>query len=203
MKPLLSICICTLPERKRSFDLLLNELLKQRDLIKNGDSLVQIFFDKAERGVKTIGAKSNDMKKCAQGKYIMRIDDDDVPQKHYLQLLLEACQNNFDIITFNFDYYVDGRYLKTNIVNRFIGNDWNSKYWAINYNPTHRFTVDRIFYHLMAVKKEIADKVDFIDANNSEDVNYSEALIPLIKTEFHIDHSLLNVFFSSTKPQNA
>ena len=204
MNPFLTICIATLPERKSSFDRLCSELYKQRNEIPNGMNLIQIITDDAERGAKTIGAKSNDMIKKAKGKYILRIDDDDMPSKHYLHLLLEAiAQNDVDIITFNMDYYIDDKYNKTWVVNRFIGNDWSSKHWAINYNPTHRFTVDRIFYHLMAVKRELAEQVGFINANNAEDVSYSDDLIPLIKTEFHIDHTLLNIFFSSTKTQNA
>lgn len=202
-QPILSILICTLPERVDTFYKLLAELYRQRDQ-NGGIDVVQIHFDMAGRGEKTIGAKSNDLKRKADGQYIMRIDDDDMVAPHFLKLIIEGCRTGKDIITFDFNYFVDGNYLKTMVVNRFLpdGNNHCSKLWAVNYNHTHRFTISDSHYHLMAVKKELADQVDFIDANNAEDVEYSKALIPLIKTEYHIEHALLNVFFSTTKTQN-
>lgn len=199
---ILSILICTLPERKSKFNNLYKELIRQIDQIHNGPDLIEVLYDDTERGLITIGGKSNLLYNRATGKYKMRIDDDDVPRPNYIQLILEACYSGKDIITFDMDYYIDGIYNKTWVINRFIGCDWNSKHWAMNYNPTHRFTVDRIFYHLCAVKKELADQVEFIDANNAEDVGYSEALIPLIKTEFHIEHCMLNIYFDTKKIQN-
>jgi hypothetical protein len=207
-QPILSILICTLPERRESFTRLLHELLNQDIFLSSkgviGNYAVEVLSDNAKRGAKTIGAKSNAMKTKARGKYVMRIDDDDMVTPHFLSLITEACRTGSDIITFDFNYFVDGRYLKTMIVNRFLpdGNNHCSKHWAINYNPSHRFTISDSHYHLMAVKKELVDKVDFIDANNMEDVEYSKALIPLIKTEFHIDHALLNVFYDTKKEQN-
>jgi len=201
-KRLLSIHICTLPDRENSFKKLLNELHRQRDLIPNGKELIEIVSDDAPRGTMNIGGKRNKLKKSTTGKYVVFIDDDDMVAQNYLQLMMEGCSSGKDIITFDMDYYIDGIYNKTWVINRFIGCDWNSKHWAQNYNPTHRFTVDRIFYHLCAVRRELADQVDFIDANNAEDVGYSEALIPLIETEFHIEHCMLHIYFDTKKIQN-
>ena len=44
--------------------------------------------------------------------------------------------------------------------------------------------------------------ITFIDANNAEDIGYSKDLIPLIKSEFHIEHTLLNVYYDTKKIQN-
>lgn len=173
------------------------------DLIPNGKELIEIISDPTPRGVISIGAKRNYLKDSALGQYVVGIDDDDLCSQNYLQLMLEGCYSGKDIITFSFDYYVDGKYLKTMMMNRFLpdGNNHCSKHWATNYNKTHRYKIQG-HYHLCAVKKELADQVDFIDANNMEDVNYSNALIPLIQSEFHIEHTLLNVYFDTKKIQN-
>ena len=203
-KRLLSVHICTLPEREKSFNKLLNELYRQRDLIPNGKDLIEIVFDDAPRGVLKIGGKRNGLRKQTTGAYCIDIDDDDVPSPNYLQLIMEGCYSGKDIITFSFDYYIDGIYSRTMIMNRFLpdGNNHCSKHWAINYNPTHRYTIMGGHYHLCAVKRELADQVSFIDENNMEDVTYSKALIPLIQTEFHIEHTLLTVYFDTKKIQN-
>lgn len=203
-KRLLSVLICTLPERKNSFDKLINELYRQRGLIPNGEELIQIAFDDTLRGEIKIGGKRNKLVRLADGRYVLFIDDDDMIRENFLQLIIEGCYSGKDIITFAFDYYVDWKYLKTMVMNRFLpdGNDHCSKHWAINYNPSHRFKIMG-HYHLCAVKKELADQVKFIDENNMEDVTYSNALIPLIQTEFHVEHTLLNVYFDSKKTPNA
>lgn len=192
---ILSICICTLPERSESFKRLLDELMRQKN------DYVEIFWDDTERGVITIGAKRQKLKQRAIGEYIVYIDDDDMIEKNYVQLVLEATQGYPDIITFSFNKYVDEMYMNTFVVNRFLedGNNWCSPYWARNYNPTHKFTINSVYYHLMAVRRELALQVLFIDSNEREDEAYSDGLIPLIKTEKHIEHKLLDVFFKSVK----
>lgn len=202
---LISILICTLPERKTSFDRVYNELIRQINLTPGAFEAIEILSDDTDRGLATIGYKRETLKKRASGKYVMGIDDDDFPSPHYIQLLIEAARQDADIITFNFNRFVDGVYERTFIINRFLpdGNNWCSKHWCINYNPTHNFTVNNSYYHLCAVKKTIADQVQFIDANNDEDNAYSKALIPIIKTEFRIEHELLNVYYDTKKTQNA
>ena len=212
-QPLLSILICTLPERKKSFAALYAELLSQdaelcrQNIIKH--STIELISDAKDRGEATIGTKRNWLKESARSKYIMYLDDDDEISKNFLHLIVEGCMTGKDIITYDFNYFVDGKYLRTMMMNRFWGkdrpqgeNDHCSKHWATTYNPTHRFTIAESHYHLCAVKKELADQVQFIDANNAEDVEYSKALIPLIQSEYHIEHTLLNVNFSTTKTQN-
>ena len=206
--PLLSILICTMPERKCSYDLLWSELMRQIGNLDRPD-LIQLQSNDTPRGQMSIGAKRNRLKRSATGAYVVYIDDDDMISPNYIQLMLEACQTGKDIITFDFDYYIDGKYSKTMMMNYNWGasrehgpNDHCSKYWAINYNPQHRYTINECHYHLCAVRKELADQVSFPNANNAEDVAYSAALKPLIKSEFHIEHTLLNVYFSTTKEQN-
>ena len=202
-QPLLTILVCTLPERRLKFQQLCHELRVQALKLGTFKDL-EFLSDDTKRGEMTIGKKRNKLKAAATGKYICFLDDDDIPSTHYIKLMLEACSQGKDIITFDFNYFVDEQYLKTMIINRFLpdGNNHCSKHWSINYNPSHRFTVSDTYYHLCALKKELADKVTFIDANNAEDIGYSKDLIPLIKSEFHIEHTLLNVYYDTKKIQN-
>lgn len=195
---LLSILIPTLPERRGKFEDLCKNLKDQ--CIKSGvQDYVEILSDDAERGTVSIGEKRNRLKNKATGRYIVGIDDDDTPSMHYIHLIIDAIQEGKDIVTFSLDYYIDGKYNKTAVVNRFIGNNWSDPYWATNRNPSHRFTFNENYYHLCPVKKELVDQIDFIHENSMEDVEYSKALIPIIKTEKHIEHTLLSINFDSTK----
>ena len=202
--PILSILVCTLPERTKVFNELMAELNNQRNRVHNDfyPSTVEIVVSDIDRGVITIGAKRNWLQKHSNGRYTMYLDDDDMI--HFMTLMIEACLTNKDIITYDFNYFVDQRYLKTMIMNRFLpdGNNHCSKHWAVNYNPSHRFTISESHYHLCAIKKKIAEQIPFIDSNNAEDVDFSKYITPLIESEFHIEHTLLDVFFSTKKIQN-
>jgi glycosyltransferase involved in cell wall biosynthesis len=202
MTPTLSILVAALPdERKESFSWLVGELNRQYKNYFQAD-IIEILTDNAPRGTKTIGEKRNDLVKRAQGSYVLFIDDDDRPHPHYLHLLLEATKYNRDIITFDFDYYRDEVYEKTMSIHHQGTNDWCSIEASTTYRPSHRFTVNNMYYHLCAVKRELALSVKFIEANDMEDTDYTRRLFPLIKTEFHIDHSLLSVFYNSKKTPN-
>lgn len=187
---LLSILIPTLSERKESFNALVEELTAQIKFNKAEDK-IQILYDATPRGEATIGWKREKLKRCAESEYLCYIDDDDMVSKHYIQLVLQAMFHKTNIITFGMDYYdkFNGMFHNTTMVNRFVGDSsrkylkqahYQRKVWSIGYS-----------YHLMVVKKEIADRVEFIDANENEDYLYSQGLMKYIKNEVHIPHSLL------------
>ncbi len=195
---LLSICICTLPERKKSLEKLIYELTRQIKAV-NSDYSFQIITDDTPKGKLNIGPKREKLKRAALGKYILFIDDDDFISADYIMLLLEAMKSDADIITFNLRKFIDGKFHSTLIVNRFMGCDlWDTK-WIYEKNETNTFLVDQLFYHLCAVKKELADQVTFIDANVAEDKFYSDALIPLIKTEHHIDKEIYYYYYNEAE----
>lgn len=180
----LSILICTLPERKEKFDSLVKELTRQAvEIYLDGE--IEILAEDSGRGVKSVGWKRNLLKKCARGEYIVFFDDDDMPAKNYLKEIIKAIETGADIITFNMDYYVNGKYVRKYIINRFIGEFFTET----------EYTIDRIFYHLCAVKKELAMKADFPDKNLQEDLEYSNDLKPFLKTEHRINKSLYNYYF--------
>ena len=192
-KKLLSICICTLKEREDKFNKLLKELKRQIGMSRNPEYF-EILFDAGERGVISIGAKREKMKRIATGKYFVGLDDDDDISSNYIYLLEEGMWHNVDIITFGQDFYQDGRFVAATYFNRFLNKEnAESKAWGFNFNHTRKFYWAGSAYHLMAVRRELALKVPFIDANFNEDHLYSEGLKPLLQSEFHIPHVLYKV----------
>lgn len=192
---LLSICICTLPERKKIFDGLFSKLKNQilnTFLLPNN---YEILYDATERGLITIGAKRNKLRNYAKGKYICFIDDDDTISGNYIDLITEAMMYNADIITFGIDNYFNGRYQSTTFINRFLDeqNKETTNFLTtenIGLRPNHIFYHAGSQYHLTPVKMEISLQIPFIDANNNEDHEYSEGIKRFLQSEFHIGHVL-------------
>lgn len=180
----LSILIRTLPDRKNYLSLLRKELHRQIDELGLQDQ-VEILMDDTPRGKMTAGAKANRLKSKSTALYIAYHDDDDFPAPNYLRRIMEGIATGLDIITFNMNYYEDGKYVRKYIINRFIGEVWTE---AV-------YTIDRIYFHLCAVKREKAMLVNFPDANFQEDLAYSDDLKPLLKTEHHINEELYNYYF--------
>ena len=85
----LSVLICTIPERKEKFDILLNKL---QFLSINKD--VEILCDNRARGTVTIGQKRNDLINKSTGDYISFVDDDDDISNNYFDLILNAIETD-------------------------------------------------------------------------------------------------------------
>ena len=184
MKLKLSILIRTLPEREKCCNLLRDELYKQIRELRLEDQ-VEVLLDDTPKGVITAGDKANKLKSKSTALYIAYHDDDDFPAPNYLMRLMDGIATGADIVTFNMAYYEDGKYVRKYIINRFIGEIWSEEI----------YTIDRIYYHLCAVKREIAMQVEFPDINLQEDLEYSYAIKPLLKTEHRIDEVLYNYYF--------
>ena len=194
---LLSICICTIPQRKSDFDYLLIILKHQIKNSRHPEGF-EILFDASPRGTLTIGAKREKMKRLAIGKYICYIDDDDVIRENYIDLLIEGMFYNCDIVSFGCDYYRDGKFVQTTFFNRFLdaeNKESQRKVTTIGepFNTTRVWYACGSAFHLMPVKRELALQVEFIDANDNEDHLYSEGLKPLLQSEFHIPHAIYKV----------
>lgn len=159
-RPLLSILICTLPERVEMLERL-------RPLFRH--PLVEIITDPATH--LSIGAKRNRLKDLARGKYILYCDDDDMINREAFLLIIEACKKDPDTVGIQGKIYENGR----------------EKQWYISIKYDKWFEKDNIYYrfanHLSPVKRKYADKVKFPDKNFSEDHAYSVAIRPYLKTE--------------------
>ena len=180
----LSILICTIPERAVMFNHLKEEL--ERQVLELGlDGQVKILSDDTPRGEKLVGDKRNDLKAIATGEYICYMDDDDYPSTNYLRRIFEVIHSGVDIITLDMNYFINGKFKKVYVINR----------WQGEVETADKYIIDRIFYHLCPHKKSIADKVMFSPKNFQEDADYSESLKPLLKTEKHIHEPIYNYYY--------
>ena len=159
MKPLLSILICTIPERKEMFDALISELRKQHDKMQ-----VQVVYN--NMASLSIGEKRNRILQDADGEYVCFIDDDDKVSSDYIEKILEALKEKPDccslrgVITWDGEnpeifehslYYPD---YKTNPVNS-----------PIRY--------ERYPNHLNVIRADIAKQFKFPETNYGEDTDWA------------------------------
>ncbi len=132
-----------------------------------------------------VGGKRNSLKARASGEYICFMDDDDYPSTSYLRRIFEVIHSGVDIITMDMNFFINGKFHKIYVINRFGGEVET---------PT-KYIIDRIFFHLCPHKKDISDKILFSNKNFQEDADYSELLKPFIKTEKHIHEPLYNYYY--------
>lgn len=179
----LSILICTVVGREKSYENLLNELVKQ---IANNNlhGQVEILTEKDDCKI-TVGTKRNILKNKASGEYICFIDDDDMVSEDYLSEIFIATESNPEIITFQVQRYKNENLDEVYIPNVHIGN-----------LKSGNITFIQNLLHLCPHKKYLADKINFTDKNFAEDFDYSMALAKLNPRDFKIDKILYLYYFS-------
>ncbi len=174
---LLSILICTIPEREESFNDLLDILYRQ------SKASVQILTDNSPKELKSIGKKRNDLVERADGKYFCFIDDDDTVSNNYVAQILEGCKKDVDcvslrgIITWNFD--------RPELFEHSI--KYNAYATTLNDIKYERFP-----NHLNAIRSKIGKQFRFPDNNFGEDTDWATQIYNsgLLKTEHFIDNVL-------------
>lgn len=93
--PVLSVCVCSLENRKQlSHDLFVN-------LAAQASSLNVEVLIAHDNGEDTSGAKRHALSVTSRGKYIAFVDDDDLVSEDYLGKLVAGCNSNAHAITFN------------------------------------------------------------------------------------------------------
>lgn len=97
----LSILICHLDQRKHLVVRLLSVLNPQLT------PEVEILTDSTP-GI-SIGAKRNQLLARATGQYVVFIDDDDLVSTNYVSLILQAIQNNPDVVDMEGIYTHNGQ----------------------------------------------------------------------------------------------
>ncbi len=159
-QPLLSVLICTLPERSTM-------LARLKPLFRHPK--IQIITDPATH--LSIGAKRNRLLALATGKYLCFVDDDDMVNRDALMLILKALKKDPDTVGIQGKIYEGGR----------------EKQWFISIEYDKWFEKDNIYYrfanHLSPVRSSLAKTIVFPNKNFSEDHAYSVAIKPLLKTE--------------------
>jgi hypothetical protein len=173
---MLSILICSLTERQKKLEALLNALELQRNSMVDIDVLV----DNREM---SIGKKRSILLSRAKRKYAAFIDDDDMVDNGYVGLILSAIQSG------NFPDCIG-------IVGQMVGGPSNG--WTFRHSITvgrwfrdkHRHIYFRTPNHLNPIKAEIASSIGFPDISWGEDKAFSDNVRGLLKTEEFIEHPI-------------
>lgn len=179
---ILSILICTLPERAEKLNRLLDILASQL----TGE--VEILTDNKGRHI-TTGEKRNHLLRNANGIYSVFIDDDDIVSHDYIGKILQASRHNPDCITFRGWMTTNGSN-RVNFVLRL-----GEKYEERN-GMYYRFP-----NHITPIKTQIARQVVFENITHGEDYKWALQINDrnLLKTEFFIDSELYHYDFITKK----
>lgn len=172
--PLLSILICSIPERTYKY---LPELLRVLNPQCNYPEVELLILTDNKK--MSIGEKRNKLKDLAKGKYIVYVDDDDLVSDNYVREILLATKKDTDCILFDEWKTVsekEGKLVKYSI--KYSNMKWDEK--IMYKTPNSR----------MVIKKEIVENINFLHMNNYEDDEWGLRILPHIKTEFNIDKIL-------------
>lgn len=164
-RPLLSVLVCTIGNRKHQFKNLDKKIRSQ--LTTEVEYLVNFDYGKY-----SIGYKREELKLQSTGRYIVYIDDDDHISRNYIKNILHIIKTNKpDAVSIKCLYTV-------NFSNK-------SYFIATNKIPLKdsKNTSYRPIGHLNPVKREISIKAPFPDLYYGEDRGYTEGIKPFIKKE--------------------
>jgi glycosyltransferase involved in cell wall biosynthesis len=179
---ILSILICTLPERAEKLKRLLAILRPQIT------ADVEIITDDRGRHI-TTGQKRNELLHKAKGIYSVFIDDDDIVSHDYVLKVLQASIHNPDCITFRGHMTTNG-FNRVNFVLRL-----GEKYEERN-GIYYRFP-----NHIVPIKTQIGRQVAFENITHGEDYKWALQIKDrnLLKTEFYIDSELYHYDYFTKK----
>lgn len=176
---ILSVLVCTIPERVDMFTKLYNELHRQLEYMQTFHTTlghIEILVNSDKRfleGGPSIGRKRGELVKRAEGKYLCFLDDDESISGNYLETLVRLCIQDRDVCTFRNisklkDYWM--------IV------DMSLKY-PINDQATPDFMIRRRPWHISPVRSIFAKLHSFTDSNYGEDWAWFEQVLSHCLTE--------------------
>jgi hypothetical protein len=188
---LLSILICTIPQRKTLFQSLISDI--QRQINAYSPERVEVIWDAAPKGSVTIGEKRNRLLRRAEGEYVVFVDDDDRLSANYVSTICRVLiESSPDCVGYNIACTfrdLSGRVVRTAKakVSRVYDN------WHENKDG---FDYAQMIYHKNPVRKALALQALFPDVSHGEDYAYGKKLIPLLKTEIFIDEFLYQYLYT-------
>ena len=176
----LSLLICSTHTRYKTFGPRIQQQIfdqyHQLDLPHQDRVEILMLTDNKKRAV---GRKRNDLIALAQGRYVQFIDDDDRIDPDMIHTILEAAHTDADTITFLANVSL---------------NDAQPTLcrYSLDYTKDRNTPglYERIPNHICATKRHLAQQASFPHIGYREDVAYSTALRPLLKTEHHL-HRIL------------
>ena len=192
MMPVLSILMCSTPERKEMFDKLSDEVASQiLYMEKTHPTLgkLEFLFDDSKRflnGGLSIGKKRDGLVQQASGKYLCFLDCDENIAPNYLETLVRLCQQDKDVCTFKALFKDDN-------------------YWSVidmsiyhaDEEATPEREVKRNLWQVCPIRSSIAKKHSFPDINYDEDTRWLEKVRVDVKSEAKTNAILLQYNHSS------
>lgn len=191
-KPTLGILICHLENRKALLERLLACLkpqlgFKATDFIgeryfESLDMRVQVIIE-ADNGKITTGEKRNKLLARSEAQWICSIDDDDEISPRFVELILKALESNPDCVSLEgeMDCFYSAK-------RRFSHSLRHGPVWREEKDGQKRFL--RPPNHLNTVRTTLAREAGFPNKVVGEDLEYSQRLFPLLKTESVVNEIL-------------
>ena len=180
--PVLSILICSIPSRRRQLERLVDYLrwqIRQPELRRGQmqgmpyplTPRVEICVDTDENI--TVGAKRQKLLERSRGAYVAFVDDDDMVSHDYVSRVLKACAEGKDCCSLHGVITEDGSNPRK--FDHSLTNDG----WFTRGDGTFARTPN----HLNACLRSLALKAGFVSKSVGEDHAFSNALLPLLKSE--------------------
>ena len=190
MKPILSILIPTILERKESFDALFQRIYKmaQSCFLESG-ALINIAWECDNKEL-PIGTKRNMLYAKALGEYSMQLDDDDDISDHFFNLVIPHL-TGVDTITYQEHCLINDIYYTSNHSLKY--DDWAENVDGFDYVRTP--------FYKDIIKTEIARFIPVPEKRYGEDHEWSRLIRPLLLTEEHIDKELY-LYQHQSKPED-
>jgi len=189
MPRLLSILICTLPGRARTFfPKVLDQLRPQYE----GNTAVELIY-LGDNKTMTVGEKRNWLVRMAKGDYVVFVDDDDRVAPDYTSALLggitlqQAHGIMPDVVCFHAEIRINGGPPAPVYYSAKFGRDQNApgKYL-------------RIPNRLICVGRALALETPYADISRSEDADYARRLSPKLRIEHVLAKTLYYYDFDAT-----
>ena len=173
---LLSILICTIPQRKE-FLRRLYKILYTQLIDSPYKEFVEIIVAEDEC-IMSVGEKRNKLIEAAKGRYVCFIDDDDTIPLYYVQRLIPILDyGEFDCIGFKFVFRFNGRNNPAPGIASLQCNEW-----ICNIDK-----MTRPISHINPIRNSIASSIKFPLQNRNEDSLWSEELKKQLLNEYFID----------------
>jgi len=177
-KFVLSIVMCSIPERAQSFNKLRTEVKRQIDYCNNRHrtlgrtEIVDVITQSVLNGGISIGAKRQEGLNRAQGKYVCWLDDDDWVSPDYVETLLRLAIADADTLVFN----------NISIFPEF----WCLVQMNLDFIQDEQVfpgIVHRRPYHVCGFRRSILKDCIFPDANWDEDTAFLSQVWPKLKSQ--------------------
>lgn len=178
---LLSILICTVPQRKEFLRRLCEGLYKQL-VSSKWKNFVEIIVVEDNFKI-TTGKKRNILIDKSIGKYVCFIDDDDIVSDNYIEALLPILEKDlYDCVGWKYSFVFYGKQIGPLGTISLQNTEWLD-------------TIERLckpICHFSQVRASIAALVKFPDRSHGEDAMWSKEIGKLLKTEYFLDEVMYN-----------